>query len=181
MTQDQLALHSNNCLFHYLKIVGIVALSVSALALITLLILLVAISDNSGISYWHIVKSGAITRQSLGVGMLLAGLFLVGATAIITWLATLYASFRFAGPLYRFSHNMIILIRTGTGPLIPIRKEDQLQHEAKHMEQSVKLLKEHYREIGAATENALSLAAAGSDELTQSVAALRELERRVQL
>lgn len=168
-------------LFYYLKIVGIVAFAVGGLAFATLLLLLVFISDNSGGSYWEIVKSANITRQSLGSGMLLAGLFLVGAAAAITWLASLYASFRFAGPLYRFSHNMIILIRSGTAPLIPIRKDDQLQQEALQIEQSVKLLQDHYREIGAATESALAMIAAGQQDIAKAVAKLRELERHVQL
>lgn len=181
MAQDMQEQRSSNCLFYYLKIIGLVALAIGAIAFATLLLLLIVISDNSGTTYWDIIKSGSMTRQSLGMGMLLAGVFLVGAAAIITWLASLYASFRFAGPMFRFSRNMEILTGSGAGPLIPIRKDDQLQQEARHIEQSVKSLHNHYRELGSATETALTMAASGNRELAQFVSKIRELDRRVQL
>lgn len=175
-------IQGGNCrLFYHLKIIGIVALAVGGLSFAALLLLLAFISDNSGSAYWEIVKSGSITRQSLGPGMLLAGLFLVSAAAAITWLISLYASFRIAGPLFRFSRNMEILIESGAVTLTPIRKDDQLQEEARQFAQSVDLLQGHYREIGAAADNALALIDSGGRGLAQSLAKLRELDRRVQL
>lgn len=181
MAQNSRIQGGNSRLFYYLEIIGTVALVVAGLSLATLLLLLFFISDNSGAAYWDIVKSGSITRLSLGPGMLLAGLFLVSAAAAITWLISLYASFRIAGPLFRFSRNMEILIESGAVTLTPIRKKDQLQEEARQFVQSVDLLQGHYREIGAAADNALALLDSGGHGLAQSLAKLRELERRVQL
>jgi hypothetical protein len=167
--------------FYYLKIIGIVAFVVGILSFATLLLLLAFISENSGSAYWDIVKSGSITRQSLGPGMLLAGLFLVSAAAAITWLISLYASFRIAGPLFRFSRNMEMLIESGAVTPLSIRKEDQLQAEAQQFAQSVESLQGHYQEIGAATDYALAQIDTGGQDLTQSLAKLREMDRRAHL
>ena len=171
----------NSRFFYSLKTIGMVALVVGVLSFAALLVLLAFISTGTASTYWDIIKSGSITRQSLGPSMLLAGLFLVSTTAIITWLISLYASFRFAGPLFRFSRNMEMLTASGEATLIPIRKDDQLQEEAKQFAQSVSLLHSHYREIAAATDHALALIDSDGHELAQPLGKLRELDRRVQL
>ncbi len=181
IVQSNQAQGANCRFFYYLKAIGIVAFVVGGLSFATLLLLLAFISDNPGSAYWDVVKSGSITRQSLGPGMLLAGLFLVSAAAAITWLISLYASFRIAGPLFRFSRNMEILIESGAVTPLPIRKDDQLQAEARQFAQSVGLLQGHYREIGAATDHALAQIDSGGKDLAQSLAKLRELDRRVHL
>lgn len=168
-------------LFYHLKTIGTVALVVGGLSFVTLLLLLAFISDGSGSTYWGIVKSGSVTRQSLASGMLLAGLFLVGATAAITWLVALYASFRIAGPLFRFSRNMEILIGSGDITLAPIRKKDQLQKEAQQLVRSFNLLQDHYREIGVAADNVLALIDSGAPGLAQALKKLQELDHRVRL
>jgi hypothetical protein len=181
MAQNNPTQSDNSRLFYHLKTIGTVALVVGGLSFAALLLLLAFLSDNTGSSYLDIVKSGSITRKSLGPGMLLAGLFLVGATAAITWLISLYASFRIAGPLFRFSRNMELLIGSEDVTLTPIRKEDQLQGEARQLVQSFDLLQTHYREIGAAADDALTLIDTGGHGLAEALAKLRELDRRVHL
>lgn len=173
--------HDKCRLLYYLKIIGIVALVAGGLSLATLLLVLIFINDNTGASYLDFVRSGSITRQSLGPAMLLAGLFLVSVTAAITWLISLYASFRIAGPLFRFSRNMEILIKSGAVTPTPIRKEDQLQEEARQFARSVELLQGHYREMGAAADHALTLIDSGGHGIGQPLAKLRELDHRVRL
>lgn len=168
-------------LFHYLKTIGIVALAAGGLSFATLILVLLFIGDNAGSSYWDVVRTGNITRQSLGSAMLLAGLFLVSATAAITWLVSLYASFRIAGPLFRFSRNLEKLISSGAATPTPIRKEDLLQEETRRFARSVEQLQGHYREIGAAADHALAQIDSGGHGLVQSLAKLRELDRRVRL
>jgi hypothetical protein len=175
-------IQGNNSRFNYhLKVTGTVALVVGSLSFATLLLLLVFISDNAGDTYWDVVRSGSVTQQSLGPGMLLAGLFLVSASAAITWLISLYASFRIAGPLFRISRNMEMLIETGAATLTPIRRKDQLQKEMQQLVQSAEVLQNHYREIDAATDNALALIDSGCHDLAPAFEKLRELERRVRL
>lgn len=171
----------NSRLNYHLKVTGTVALVVGGLSFATLLLLLAFISENAGATYWDVVRSGSITHQSLGPGMLLAGLFLVGAAAVITWLISLYASFRIAGPLFRISRNMDVLIETGTATPTPIRKKDQLQKEMQQLVQSVEALQSHYREMEAATDNALALIDSDQYNLAPAIEKLRELECRVRL
>ncbi|MDO9063660.1 MAG: hypothetical protein Q7U25_00450 [Sulfuricella sp.] len=183
MAQHNQLQDDNGRFFYYLKIIGSLALAGGGISFATLLLLLAFVSDNSGAAYWDIVKSGSITRQSLGPSMLLAGLFLASAGAAITWLISLYASSRIAGPLFRLSRNMEILIGSGDATLTPLRKKDLLQEEARQLVRSVNLLQGHYREIGAAADNALALIDSGGRGrgLAQSLTKLRELDRRVQL
>lgn len=166
---------------YHLKITGTVALVVGGLSFATLLLLLAFISDNAGTTYWDVVRSGSVTHQFLGPGMVLAGLFLVGTTAAITWLISLYASFRIAGPLFRISRNIEVLIESGTATPTPIRKKDQLQKEMQQLVQSVEALQSHYLEIDAATDDALALIDSGQHNLAPAIEKLRGLERRVQL
>lgn len=181
MEQQNHIQHGNGRFFYHIKTIGTVAFVVGMLSFITLALLLAFIGNSSGSTYLSIVKSGSVTRQSLGPSMLLAGLFLVSAAAAITWLVALYASFRIAGPLFRFSRNMEILIGSGDLKLVPIRKEDQLQEEARQFMQSFTLLQEHYREIGAAANDTLAKIDSGDPNLAQSLKKLHELDSRVRL
>jgi hypothetical protein len=166
-------------IFHF-KLVGKIALFAGVLAFGVLLAVLLFISDASGESYWHVVRSHSITRQSLGPSLLLAGCLLAAAVAIITWLFSLYASFRIAGPLYRFARNMEGMIETGSARIVPIRQEDQLQGEARLLREAAESLEGHYRQLAAATDRAFEVIdAADANELKQAVAMLRELENRV--
>jgi hypothetical protein len=177
------ALHpqSNSRYFYHLKIIGGIALVIGGLSFATLILLLTSISGSTGTTYWNIVQSGSVTHQSLGTGMALAGLFLTGGAAVITWLISLYASFRIAGPLFRISRNLEILAGSGAATLTPIRKKDQLQAEMQQLAQSARVLQDHYSEMEAAADNALALIDSGGHGLGQSLARLRELERRVRL
>lgn len=181
MAQHDPIQNGNSQLNYHLKVTGTVALVVGGLSFATLLLLLAFISEKAGATYWDVVRSGSITHQSLGPGMLLAGLFLVGAAAVITWLISLYASFRIAGPLFRISRNIEVLIETGTATPTPIRKKDQLQKEMQQLVQGAEALQNHYREMKAATDNALALIDSGQHNLTPAIEKLRELERRVRL
>lgn len=166
-------------IFHF-KLVGRVALIAGAMSFGVLLAVLLFISDPAGESYWHVVRSHSITRQSLGTSLLLAGCLLVLAVAFITWLFSLYASFRIAGPLYRFARNLEQLTEEGTARLVPIRQDDQLQDEAKKLQEAAQRLEAHYHDVSVATDRARA-AIDGSDagELAQAVATLRELDGRV--
>lgn len=168
-------------IFHF-KLVGKIALICGALSFGVLLAALLFISDAAGENYWHVVRSHSITRESLGPSLVVAGCLLAVAVAIITWLFSLYASFRIAGPLYRFARNMEQLIGTGPARIVPIRQDDQLQGEARQLQEAAERLADHYRQMAAATDGALTAidaADAGGSELAQAVETLRELDGHV--
>lgn len=167
--------------FYHIKTIGAVALVVGALSFAALLFPLTFINNDAGSTYWSVIKSGSVTRQSLASVMLLAGLLLISAAAIVTWLIALYASFRIAGPLFRFSRNMEILIDSGDVTLTPIRKEDQLHEEAWLFVQTFNRLQQHYREIGITVDKALAQIDSGDSGFTKSLKELRELDSHVRL
>lgn len=181
MAQHNQVKSSDSWFFYHLKTIGTVALVVGVLSFATLFLLLNFIGNDAGSTYWSVVKSGSITRQSLAPGMLLAGLLLVSAAAAVTWLVALYASFRIAGPLFRLSRNMEILIGSGDATLVPIRRNDQLQEESRQLVQTFHALQNHYHEIGAAVDKALARIDSGGAGLAKSLEELREVDSRVRL
>jgi HAMP domain-containing protein len=179
-TQNEAAYAGCSLLIFHFKLVGKVALIAGALSFGVLLAVLVFISDPAGESYWRVVRSHSITRQSLATSLLLAGCLLVLAVAFITWLFSLYASFRIAGPLYRFARNLEQLSGGGTARLVPIRQDDQLQEEANKLQEAAQRLADHYRHVAAAADRGLAaVAAADAGELARAVTKLRELDSRV--
>jgi len=77
-----------------------------------------------GASYFDVVRAHVLTHRQLGPALLVGGLILLVLVAAITWLVALYGSFRFAGPLYRFTRN---LREASRQPPMGIRQDDALQ------------------------------------------------------
>ncbi|MDH5483644.1 MAG: hypothetical protein OEY43_00285 [Gammaproteobacteria bacterium] len=80
---------------------------------------------NTNGNYTDFIQSQAITQKNLQFAIIIASLVLISATALLSWLISLYSSFRIAGPLYRFTHNLRHF--SNTKKIIPIRSHDQLQ------------------------------------------------------
>jgi hypothetical protein len=171
-------------LFH-LKMVAKIALSVSALACAGLLSVLFLLMDRRGSSYADIVGAHSLASQNLGPALLLFGLALLAFAGIVTWLIALYSSFRIAGPLYRFAQNLEREIEQGAVVPLAIRRGDQLQREWREFEASMAALHSHFddlREALAQTEQTLRAGAEMDPvSLRQTVARLRDIERRAQL
>lgn len=181
MAQQNNIKSNDSRFFYHIKIIGTVSLAVGTLSFAVLFLLFAYIKNDTTSTYWSFIQSGSITRHSLGPGMLLAGLLLISAAAAITWLVALYASFRIAGPLFRFSQNMAMLIGSGDIRLTPIRKKDLLREEAQLFVQTFNSLQDHYREIGAVADKALAQIDSGGADLMKSIEELHELDRRVRL
>lgn len=170
--------------FFHLKRVAGIALSVSVAACAGMLGVLMLVTDDKGTSYGQIIGTYSLTGRNLSWGLLVFGLAIVAFAGVTTWLISLYSSFRIAGPLYRFSRNLEMEIERGPVALVPIRRTDQLQREWKEFDASVAALRGHYDELRRALEEAeLSLPAdpAGAASLSQAIARLQEIERRVRL
>jgi len=177
--------HQQPLLVFRLNLVGKVALMVGAVACAGLVLVLLFITDKSGTSYGEIVRSNNFTRNSLGPAMLVAGLILVAFTAVITWIVSLYSSFRIAGPLFRFARNLEAMMEKGPSAPVPIRRKDRLQLEGEQLARSIASLQAHYAEMRAVAGHAVVLLASndnGTNEmLPAEIAKLKEFDRHVLL
>ncbi len=170
-------------LFHLKRVAGI-ALCVSAAACTGMLVALMLVSEDTGISYAQMIGSYSLTSRNLGWSLLVFGSAIIAVTGITTWLISLYSSFRIAGPLYRFSRNLEIGIEQWPAVPQPIRRADQLQRESKALNAGVSALRGHYDDVRRAlqeVERSLQTGPAGEASLRRASAQLHEIERRVRL
>ncbi len=168
--------------FFHLKLVAKISLAVGAVAVLVLLAVLTLITGDGGETYGEVIRSHSLTRQELGVAMLVAGLLLVAITGVITWLIVLYSSFRVAGPLYRFSQNLKLAGASDTSALIDLRQGDALATQAVHIKQAVATLRQHRAALKmAAAEAACALAAGHGADYADAIARLNGLDEKVQL
>ena len=177
MANDQTQGNEPRFLLH-LHLVAKIALIVGAVSCLGMLLVLTFITDKSGASYGAIIRSYSLSRQHLGPTMLIAGLFLVSFSGVITWLISLYASFYIAGPLYRFSRNLETFIAQGPTTPVPTREKDHLKQEEQQIKRSIAKLQQHYGEMRAAAEEALSQL---DSQSAPAIAKLKELDREAHL
>lgn len=180
--------HKNNAplpiLFH-LRWVAKIALSVGILAVIGLFLALFTITDGKGTEYGRIILADSLTHDNLGPAIMVFGLTMTIVASLITWLVSLYGSFRIAGPLFRFSQNMKNAIEHPSTKPVPIRQADMLQHEWQEFESSLSRLDRHYRDFGKALTEARQVLPTDDEidlgALRGAVTRLAEIEHRVQL
>lgn len=134
------------------RLVATVSLSVAAASCLGLFFLLTAIGDEKGTSYATVIAFFGFAKNSLGTAMLVFGLAMVAFAGITTWLFSLYASFRIAGPMYRLSRDIELLIHQDTAKLIPVRASDSLQTEWKALDASVTQVRAHFQELRGALQ-----------------------------
>lgn len=169
--------------FHLKRVAGI-ALSVSVAACAGMLVVLLLVTDDTGIRYGQLISTYSLTGQNLGWSLLVFGLAIVAFAGVTTWLISLYSSFRIAGPLYRFSRTLEKGIEQWPAALLPIRRTDQLHPEWQALSVSVAVVRGHYDELRRALEaTGRSLQEGPADEtpLRQAIARFKEIERRVRL
>lgn len=179
MEQDQPTSDKTHLLLR-LRLVSRIALIVGGLACLSMVLVLTFITDKSGVNYDTIIRSSSLSRQHLGPTLLVAGLFLVSFSGVITFLISLYTGFYIAGPLYRFASNLEVFIEQGLVAPIPTREKDQLKQEERLIRGSITRLQNHYDAVWAATETALSQLEAQQDP-SAAIAQLKELDRAARL
>lgn len=129
------------------KKIARIALWVSGLSLITLGALVLAVNNPSG-DYLSMLTTLANSQENLLFIIILAGVWLLSATAITTYVITLYSSFRVAGPLFRFARNLEFGHQhENPMPHIRIRNYDYFQEECRLMDESIDTLINHYRTL----------------------------------
>lgn len=168
------------------KLVAKIGLSVAIASCLGLLLVLVAVGDESGGRYRQIIGAFGQARQSLGPTMLVFGLVVVGFSGICTWLFSLYTSFRIAGPLYRISRNLEMQIEQRLVAPMPLRASDELQNEWREFEASVAAIRTQHEELRQAlgeVERATQgkTLSEGVASLDLAIARLKLAEQRVRL
>lgn len=170
----------NKHLLLRVRLVSRVALFIGMLACLSMVLVLVFITDQSGVNYDTIILSYSLSQEYFWPTLLVAGLLLVSLSGIITFVVTLYTGFRIAGPLYRFSRNLEMFIEHGLVAPVPIRAKDQLKQEEQQILLGFARLKNHYGAMRAAADAALTRISAQQDASAE-IAHLKELEREVRL
>lgn len=166
----------------HLKLVGKVALITGIAAAILLLVLVLFVSENGGASYRDIIQAYSVTRAHLPSVMTLAALLLIMIVGLSAGLIAMYASFRIAGPLYRFSRNLQApeVARQQTS----IRKDDALHALAGELHESVDALAHHYDQLRAhvtATQALIVQKPHDPARLSEAIRALKAMESSVRL
>lgn len=169
-------------IFLHLKLVAKIGVAVATLAALALVTVVLLITNGAGDSYDAIIRSNSLTRQHLGMAMLVAGLALVVVAGLITWLIVLYTSFRVAGPLYRFSQNLKLANTRDAVELTALRKGDALTAQAAGIQQAVATLRQHQADLEAAAKDAASALSAGrAGQYADALARLKMLDDKVRL
>jgi len=168
------------------KLVAKIGLGVAVASCLGLLLVLIPVSDEKASGYGQIIGAFGLAREGLGWAMLVFGLAMSSFAGITTWLFALYASFRIAGPQYRISRNLELLIEQGAIVPAPIRATDSLQREWKAFEASVAALRTQHEDLRQAlseVEQALRTDTAAIDKapLVLAIARLKQTEQRVRL
>ncbi len=161
-----------------LKMVGRVAVIFSTAATGGLVALLWVLGEG-GDAYGAIVGSGLRAESRLDVTLWFFGLLMCALAGVSTWILALYASFRFAGPLYRFARNLQQTIDHDPTPLAPLRGEDILQRESSALHSTVGALTGHYRALGDALAHWQSKPGEASAQAV--IGQLKALDSRVRL
>jgi len=179
MTHDQTSGGESLFLLR-MRLVAKITLVVSAVSCLGILLVLTFITDDSGTSYSTVIRSHSLSRQHLAPALLVAGLFLVLFSVVVTRLVSNRTSLYIAGPLYRFARNIETFIKQGPVTLVPTRQKDCLKQEEQQIKRSIAKLQAHYDTMLAATETALGQIDSQQNPAA-AIAQLKELDRAARL
>lgn len=169
-------------IFFHLKLVAKISLGVGTVAVLSLLISLLLISGPADDTYSAIIRTNSMTRDNLGKVMLTIGLMLVAIAGVITWLITLYSSFRIVGPLYRFTQNLKLAGTSDSSRLIELRKGDALRDQSANIQRAVANLRDHYAQVEQVSGEALAAFDKGDAAAYEdAVSRLKALDEKVRV
>lgn len=168
--------------FFHLKLVGKISVVLALTAATGLTLVIARLVSEKGTSYREIISAYGVAHENLLLALLVFGLAMVVVAAMATWLVTLYASFGFAGPLYRFSRNLELVTEQGPVEPVPLRATDQFQRECAAFRDSVNELRRHYSDLTDLVQQ-FECALTDNDpgELSLLLDRLQEVERRARL
>lgn len=167
-------------IFLHLKLVARISVAVGAVAVSSLLAALLLLPVSVEETYEAIIRSRSVTREQLEGLMLVIGLALVATAAVITWLITLYSSFRVAGPLHRFGRNLKLASLDDEAELVSLRRGDALHPQQENIRQAVGALRVHLQAVQQSAAQAREALAAGDARAyAVAVTRLRELDEKI--
>lgn len=169
---------SPEILFH-LRWVAKIALAVGAMATAGLAIMLGVLTDDTGESYGALIQSHSVAQYRLGPALLVGGLFLLAFAAILTWLITLYSSFRIAGPLFRLSRNLERGTTQWPTKPVPLRASDRLQPEGALLGDAFSTMAAHYEGLHQEVHQALRQMEEGATTADERLAICARLRVRL--
>ncbi len=163
-----------------------IGLAVSVASFLGLALVIALLGDGKGSDYVETIGAIGDVKLNLTPAMLAFGLALVTFAGITTWMLSLYASFRIAGPLYRISRDLETQIEKGAVRPIPIRTTDRLQTEWKEFEASVTALRTQQQELWQAVNEISQIldtkdAAVDNNLLAAAVSRLGKVDQNAQL
>ena len=159
-----------------------IALGATLTALILLIITMLFFADESGMDYIQLVQSHSITQKNLDTALVIAGLFLIICVGALSWLLALYASFRVAGPLFRFSRNLEQA--SSLSKLPGVRQGDCFQDVSQQLLEAVDVLHQHHDDVRRLFDQAdeqFKSDSWNSESLKETLTQLKEVGNRVRL
>ncbi len=129
------------------KMISRIALATTLAAGAVLVAAVLLLEDGQGMDYFSLVQSYTVTQKNLDAMLIIAGLFLLFCVGAASWVLTLYASFRIAGPLFRMARNLELA--SSRRDLPGIRKKDCLQKVSQQLQGAVNRLHDHYACMGS--------------------------------
>jgi len=170
--------------YFFLDVIVKISLAIFLVATLTLIFVMLFVFASYDGSYEDFIRSQLITQKNIQLAMLMSGLFLIMVTTLITWLIGLYASFKVAGPLFRFSENISRLMEKKDGR--NIRKDDCFQELSVSMLKAIDKMDSHKQELKLNIDRYSKLMAGSNgenkkDELLKSLCCLKDVESRIKL
>ena len=168
----------------YSGIITKISLSICLTTAIVLLSMISFVLVGYEGDYSHFIQSQAITQKNMQFAIVIVSLLLIFVTALISWIISLYGSFRIAGPLYRFTQNLAHC--NDTDRMLNIRSEDSFQElsvdiikAAKQIEHHKQTLLNHIDKIIALLK--LPVEQQDKENLAELLQQLKQLEARAKL
>jgi len=135
-------------------------------------------------SYGDFIQSQVITYKNIQYMIVIAGLVLVLSGALISWLVSLYGSFKIAGPLYRFVKNLEHCQQSEK--MQSLRSDDALQDLSYKIIEAAKTSEDHSQELLYKINYYLELTSLPDDrqnrqEIIDVVQNIKDIERRAKV
>ena len=170
--------------YFFLDVIVKISLAIFLVATLTLILVLLFVFASYDGSYENFIRSQLITQKNIQLAMVISGLFLIMVTALITWLIGLFASFKVAGPLFRFSENISRLMEQKDGR--NIRKGDCFQALSVNLLSGIDKMDSHKQELKLNIDRYSKLMADSDrenkkDELLKTLSCLKDVESRIKL
>jgi len=137
----------------HVKLVARIAVAICLVATFSMVGTIFFVAAEPGVSYFDTVGNYSLTQERLIPILGISGLFVLLATAGLTWAIAVYTTFRIAGPLYGFAKKLEIGLAQKRLPEIRLRESDQLQPLGKALSYNAQLIEVHLDRVKSLYQN----------------------------